>query len=277
MSKPIIALMYDFDRTLALEDMQNFSFIPKLGFTPEEFWKLTEEFCKKYDMDKILGYLYTMIKYSKEKGIKLDRIFLQECGKNIRFFDGVTTWFNRINEYAASKGLQCEHYLITSGNKEIVEGCPIFKEFKQVFGSEYLYDAQGNAFWPRTTVNYTLKTQYIFRISKGVINTNDDKEINEKTPHRRIIYQNMIYMGDGLTDVPCMILVKENGGYSIAVYPKGSQEKVAHLFEDGRVNYICKADYSSNSELEKVVKLIIDSISIRETLELKREKTEKQL
>ena len=246
MSKPIIALMYDFDRTLALEDMQNFSFIPKLGFTPEEFWKLTEEFCKKYDMDKILGYLYTMIKYSKEKGIKLDRNFLQECGKNIRFFDGVTTWFNRINEYAASKGLQCEHYLITS-----------FKEFKQVFGSEYLYDAQGNAFWPRTTVNYTLKTQYIFRISKGVINTNDDKEINEKTPHRRIIYQNMIYMGDGLTDVPCMILVKENGGYSIAVYPKGSQEKVAHL--------------------EKVVKLIIDSISIRETLELKREKTEKQL
>ena len=212
-------------------------------------------------MDKILGYLYTMIKYSKEKGIKLDRNFLQECGKNIRFFDGVTTWFNRINEYAASKGLQCEHYLIT----------------KQVFGSEYLYDAQGNAFWPRTTVNYTLKTQYIFRISKGVINTNDDKEINEKTPHRRIIYQNMIYMGDGLTDVPCMILVKENGGYSIAVYPKGSQEKVAHLFEDGRVNYICKADYSSNSELEKVVKLIIDSISIRETLELKREKTEKQL
>ena len=142
--------------------MQNFSFIPKLGFTPEEFWKLTEEFCKKYDMDKILGYLYTMIKYSKEKGIKLDRNFLQECGKNIRFFDGVTTWFNRINEYATSKGLQCEHYLITSGNKEIVEGCPIFKEFKQVFGSEYLYDAQGNAFWPRTTVNYTLLIEELF-------------------------------------------------------------------------------------------------------------------
>ena len=277
MGKPIIALMYDFDRTLALQDMQNFSFIPKLGYTPQEFWDKTEDFCKKYDMDKILGYMYMMIHCSKEKGITLNRKFLNECGKNIKFFDGVTTWFNRINEYANSKGLICEHYLITSGNKEIVEGCPIFDDFKQVFGCEYLYSESGEAFWPRTIVNYTQKTQYIFRISKGVINTNDDREINEKTPNRRIIYQNMIYMGDGLTDVPCMILVKENGGTSIAVYPKGSQEKVAHLFEDGRVNYICKADYSSNSELEKVVKLIIDGISIRETLEMKREKTEKLL
>ena len=277
MGKPIIALMYDFDRTLALQDMQNFSFIPKLGYTPQEFWDKTEDFCKKYDMDKILGYMYMMIHCSKEKGIVLNRKFLNECGKNIKFFDGVTTWFNRINEYANSKGLICEHYLITSGNKEIVEGCPIFDAFKQVFGCEYLYSESGEAFWPRTIVNYTQKTQYIFRISKGVINTNDDREINEKTPNRRIIYQNMIYMGDGLTDVPCMILVKENGGTSIAVYPKGSQEKVAHLFEDGRVNYICKADYSSNSELEKVVKLIIDGISIRETLEMKREKTEKLL
>lgn len=277
MGKPIIALMYDFDRTLALQDMQNFSFIPKLGYTPQEFWDKTEDFCKKYDMDKILGYMYMMIHCSKEKGIALNRKFLNECGKNIKFFDGVTTWFNRINEYANSKGLICEHYLITSGNKEIVEGCPIFDDFKQVFGCEYLYSESGEAFWPRTIVNYTQKTQYIFRISKGVINTNDDREINEKTPNRRIIYQNMIYMGDGLTDVPCMILVKENGGTSIAVYPKGSQEKVAHLFEDGRVNYICKADYSSNSELEKVVKLIIDGISIRETLEMKREKTEKLL
>lgn len=277
MGKPIIALMYDFDRTLALQDMQNFTFIPKLGYTPQEFWDKTEEFCKRYDMDKILGYMYMMIHCSKEKGITLNRKFLNECGKNIKFFDGVTTWFNRINEYANSKGLICEHYLITSGNKEIVEGCPIFDDFKQVFGCEYLYSESGEAFWPRTIVNYTQKTQYIFRISKGVINTNDDREINEKTPNRRIIYQNMIYMGDGLTDVPCMILVKENGGTSIAVYPKGSQEKVAHLFEDGRVNYICKADYSSNSELEKVVKLIIDGISIRETLEMKREKTEKLL
>lgn len=277
MNKPIIALMYDFDRTLALSDMQNFSFIPRLGYTPEEFWKLTEEFCKKYDMDKILGYLYMMIKVCKEKNIKLTKEFLTECGKNIKFYEGVTTWFNRINEYAKSKGIICEHYLITSGNKEIVEGCPIFKEFKQVFGCEYLFDENGEAFWPRSMINYTLKTQYIFRVSKNAIDTNDEKKVNEKTPRRRIIYQNMIYLGDGMTDVPCMVLVKQNGGTSIAVYPKGKSDQVTHLFEDGRVNYICKADYTAGSELEKVVKLIIDGISIRETLETKREKTEKIL
>ncbi len=277
MAKPIIALMYDFDRTLALADMQNFSFIPALGYTPEEFWAKTEEFCKKYDMDKILGYLYMMIKESKEKGIKLTKEFMHDCGKAIKFYNGVTTWFSRINEYAKSKGLICEHYLITSGNKEIVEGCPIFKEFKQVFGCEYLFDNSGEAYWPRTTVNYTLKTQYIFRISKGAISSNDDAEVNAKTSKRRIIYQNMIYYGDGMTDVPCMILVKQNGGNSIAVYPKEKIDRVVSLFEDGRVNYICKSDYSSGSELEKVTKLIIDSIAIREVLNTKKEKTEKIL
>lgn len=277
MSKPIIALMYDFDKTLATSDMQNFSFIPKLGYTPEEFWKITEQFCERFNMDKILGYLFVMIYLAKEKNIKLTREFLNECGKSVKFFEGVTTWFSRINEYANSKGLVAEHYLITSGNKEIVEGTSIFKEFKQVFGCEFLYKKDGTPFWPRTNINYTTKTQYIFRISKGAFELNDDKSVNEKTPKRRIIYENMIYIGDGLTDVPCMILVKQNGGNSIAVYPKGQQEKVAHLFEDGRVNYICRADYTANSELEKVVKLIIDSISIREMLQSKREKTEKNL
>lgn len=275
MNKPIVAFLYDFDRTLAVEDMQNFSLIKKLGYTVPEFWDKTEEFCKKYDMDKILGYIYMIMKTAKEKGIPLTREFLQECGKGIKYFDGVTTWFSRINKYAQEKGLVVEHYLITSGNKEIVEGTSIFKEFKSVFGCEYLFDESGEAYWPRQIVNYTLKTQYIFRISKGFINTNDDKEINEKTQHRRVHYENMIYIGDGLTDVPSMIVVKENGGNSIAVYNKDQIEKVIDLYDGGRVNYVCKADYSSNSELEKVVKLIIDGISVRETLESKKLKYEK--
>ena len=278
MGKPIIALMYDFDRTLALQDMQNFSFIPKLGYTPQEFWDKTEDFCKKYDMDKILGYMYMMIHCSKEKGIALNRKFLNECGKNIKFFDGVTTWFNRINEYANSKGLICEHYLITSGNKEIVEGTSIFKEFKQVFGCEYIYDEETlEATWPKTMINYTQKTQYIFRISKGLIESNDDSKINEKTLVRRVPYENMIYLGDGLTDVPSMIVVKENNGTSIAVYKKGERDKVSRLFEDGRVNYICKADFSENGELDKVVKLIIDGIQIKESLERRSLEMKKEL
>ncbi len=277
MSKPIVALMYDFDKTLALSDMQSFDFIPNLGLTAEEFWNKTTEFCEKYDTDRVLGYLYTMILIAKEKGIKITKEYLRSCGKNIKFFEGVTTWFQRINEYAESKGLQVEHYLITSGNKEIVEGNPIFNEFKQVFGCEYVYDKNGEACWPKSIINYTLKTQYIFRISKGAIYNNDDTKVNEKTLQRRIKYQNMIYFGDGMTDVPCMILVKENGGTSIAVHPKGGFEKVANLYEGNRVNFIAKADYKNGSELDRIVKLIIDGIAIKEALEIKQEKIEKKL
>ncbi len=273
MKETIIALMYDFDKTLALEDMQNFSFIPNAGYTPEEFWKRTQKFCNKYDMDKILGFLYMMIQVCKEKNIPLTREYLMQQGKNIKFYDGVSAWFKRINEYGKAKGLAIEHYLITSGNKEIVLGSPIAKEFKEIYGCEYLFDHEtGIAFWPKTMVNYTQKTQYIFRISKGVLDISEDKELNEKTQNRRILYENMIYIGDGLTDVPSMIVVKENGGHSIAVYPKGARDKVSSLFEDGRVDYIAKADYSINGELETIVKLIIDSLYIKTKLDKKREK-----
>lgn len=274
----IAAIMYDFDRTLAIEDMQNYSFIPNVGYTPEEFWKRTEKFCKKYNMDKILGYLYMMILTCKEKNIPLTKEYLNSLGKDVKFYDGVYSWFRRINDYGKEKNIKIEHYIITSGNREIVLGTPIAKEFKEIFGCEYLYDSEtNNAFWPKTMVNYTQKTQYVFRISKGATDTNDDREINEKTINRRINYQNMIYIGDGLTDVPCMIVVKQNGGHSIAVYPKGKRDKVSSLFEDGRVDYISKADYSINGDLEKIVKLIIDSISINEKLNFKKERLINQL
>jgi phosphoserine phosphatase len=274
--KPIVALIYDFDRTLATEDMQNFGFIPSLQMTPEDFWSATQKFCDINNMDKILGYLYVMIKLSKEKNVKMTRDFLNQQGKSIKFYEGVLTWFKRINEYGKEKGLKVEHYLITSGNKEIIDGTSIAKEFKKIFACEFLYDKDTKvAYRPKTMVNYTQKTQYIFRISKGAINSNDDIEINEKTKKRRIRHENMIYIGDGLTDVPAMVIVKQDNGHAIAVYPKGQRERVSKLFDDGRVNYICKADYSINGELEKVVKLIIDSIAIEETLYYKAKKTEK--
>ncbi len=278
MEKRIVAIMYDFDKTLAVTDMQNFNFIPNIGYTPEEFWGETTKFCQKEDIDKILGYMYMMIALAKKQGIKLTREFLREQGKNVKYFRGVENWFERIREYGKEKGLTVEHYLITSGNAEIVEGTSIYKEFKAIFGCEYIYDEEtGEATWPKQMVNYTQKTQYIFRISKGLIDTNDDTKINEKTAKRRISYDNMIYLGDGLTDVPSMIVVKDNGGSSIAVYKKGERDKVSRLFEDGRVNYICKADYSENGELDKVVKLIIDSIAIKENLAKRREEVKKTL
>ena len=278
MDKPVIAIMYDFDKTLAITDMQNFSFIPSLGYTPEKFWKETTKFCEKMDIDRVLGYMYMMLSLAKKQGIKITRKYLNEQGKSIKYFRGVENWFERIKEYGREKGLIIEHYLITSGNKEIVEGTSIFKEFKQVFGCEYIYDEETlEATWPKTMINYTQKTQYIFRISKGLIESNDDSKINEKTLVRRVPYENMIYLGDGLTDVPSMIVVKENNGTSIAVYKKGERDKVSRLFEDGRVNYICKADFSENGELDKVVKLIIDGIQIKESLERRSIEMKKEL
>ena len=211
-----------------------------------------------------------MVEVAKEKGIKMDKTFLRECGKPIKFFPGVTTWFDRINDYGREHGVRVEHYLVSSGNKEIVEGCQIADKFKQIYGCEYIFDkVSGEVIWPKLAINYTQKTQYFFRISKGVYDATDDAGVNEKKPERRIPYSNMIYIGDGMTDIPSMIIVKNNGGKSIAVYPKGNEDRVASLYEDGRVNYSCVADYSAGKDLEKVLHLIIQGIAINESLKLR--------
>ena len=143
MGKPIVAILYDFDKTLSTTDMQNYTFIPNLGMTPDEFWGETGKLSQKYEVERILSYMYCMIKFAKEKGIKMTKEYLQECGKAIKFYPGVTTWFKRINDYALEKGIIVEHYLVSSGTKEIVEGCSIVNEFKQIYGCEFLYDDNG--------------------------------------------------------------------------------------------------------------------------------------
>lgn len=272
MKKPIMAIMYDFDKTLSVQDMQNYDFIPSLGMTPAEFWGATDAFGAKYGVEKILSYMYMMILKTREKGIDMTEEWLNSLGKNIKFYAGVTTWFNRINEYGLAHGVTIEHYLVSSGTKEIVDGCSIAKEFKAIYGCEFLFDEETKLpIWPRLAINYTQKTQYFFRISKGAIDITDDSEVNAKTPNRRIPYRNMVYLGDGMTDVPIMILVKQNGGHSIAVYKPGEKDKVIDLFNDERVDYVCRADYSAGSSLESVMKLIIDSISVANSLEKKKE------
>jgi hypothetical protein len=216
--------------------------------------------------------MYMMVKLAKEKGIKLTREYLRECGKNIKFFPGVTTWFKRINEYAKEKGIIVEHYLVSSGTKEIVEGCSIVDEFQEIYGCEFYYDKSGTPIWPKLAINYTQKTQFLFRIAKGVYDVRDDNSVNKKRGGElRIPYRNIVYLGDGMTDIPMMILVKDNGGRSIAVYPEKESEKVKQIYDDGRCNFICKADYSSDSDLEKVIKLIIDSTEIAEKMRKKED------
>ncbi len=266
-NKPIVAIMYDFDKTLCSEDMQNYSFIPALGMKPAEFWDLTTRFVEKENVEKILAYMYMMVIQAREKGIKLTKEYLNSLGKAIKYYEGVTTWFSRMNAYGESLGLTVEHYLVSSGTKEIIDGCSIAKEFKAIYGCEFLFDEiTGEAIWPKYAINYTMKTQYFFRVSKGVIDVSDDVTLNQRTRNRRIPYRNIVYIGDGMTDIPCMILVKENGGKSIAVYQKDKKDKVMGLLEDGRVNYICRADYKSGSELETILKLVMEGISVTEQL-----------
>jgi hypothetical protein len=267
-----MAIMYDFDKTLSLDYMQNYGFIPALGMTPAEFWTETNDFSDKYGADKTLSYMYMMILKCREKGIPLTKEWLNSLGKDIKFFKGVSTWFKRINDYGLSKGVKVEHYLISSGNKEIVDGCAIAKEFTKIFGCEFIFDDKTEEpVWPKFAINYTQKTQYFFRISKGAMNPSDEEHVNEKSPKRRIPYHNMVYLGDGMTDIPAMILVHNNGGSSIALYSGNKKDEVVQLLKDDRVNYVCRADYSSGSELESVMKLLVDSIAIKNVLEEKQE------
>ena len=264
---PIVAIMYDFDRTLCTKDMQDYSFIPSLGMTESEFWQYSNSLGQREHMDSILAYMYAMVKISKDKNIPLLRRNLVDMGKNVELFKGVEGWFDRITEFGRLCGMQVEHYVISSGMKEIIEGTPISKCFKSIFACEFLYDENGNGVWPKTDVNYTNKTQFVYRINKGVLDVANDNDLNRSMPDdsKRVPFCNMIYIGDGLSDVPCMKMMKAYGGYSIAVY-QNKDSKVEDLLKKGRVDYIYPADYSENTGLDITVKNIIRKMSISETL-----------
>lgn len=266
-SLPIVAIMYDFDRTLCTKDMQDYSFIPSLGMTESEFWQYANSLGQREHMDSILAYMYAMVKISKDKNIPLLRQNLVDMGKNVELFKGVEEWFDRITEFGRANGMQIEHYVISSGMKEIIEGTPISKCFKSIFACEFLYDENGNGVWPKTDVNYTNKTQFVYRINKGVLDIANDNDLNRSMPDdsKRVPFCNMIYIGDGLSDVPCMKMMKAYGGYSIAVY-QNKDSKVEDLLKRGRVDYIYPADYSENTGLDITVKNIIRKMSISETL-----------
>ena len=229
---PVAAIMYDFDRTLCTKDMQDYSFIPRLNMTEDEFWKFSNELGQSEHMDSILAYMYAMVKKSRERNMPLLR-------------------------------MQVEHYVISSGMKEIIEGTEISKNFKSIFACEFLYDENGNAVWPKTDVNYTNKTQFVYRINKGVLDVANDVDLNRSMPEdsKRVPFCNMIYIGDGLSDVPCMKMMKAYGGYSIAVYRK-KDSKVEDLLMKDRVDFIYPADYSENTGLALTVKNIIRKMAV---------------
>ena len=265
---PIIAFLYDFDKTLCTTDMEDYAFIPSLGFTPSEFWGKANSFGWQNRMDGLLAYMYTMIQECAAQGIKLDRPFLNRCGQSIQLFPGVRDWFARINAFGESLGVQVEHYVISSGLREIIEGSGIAHEFREIYACEFYYNENGDACWPKLDVNFTNKTQFVYRINKGILDVSRDKELNDSMPDdsKRVPFTNMIYIGDGLSDVPCMKMMRAYGGQAIAVYQASNRQGVEKLLADGRVDFIFPADYRADTELDRTVRDILRKMTIADRL-----------
>ena len=265
---PIIAFLYDFDKTLCTTDMEDYAFIPSLGYTPAEFWGRANAFGWENRMDGLLAYMYTMIQECAAQNIKLDRAFLNHCGESIQLFPGVREWFARINAFGESLGVQVEHYVISSGLREIIEGSGIAQEFREIYACEFYYNENGDACWPKLDVNFTNKTQFVYRINKGILDVSRDKELNDSMPDdsKRVPFTNMIYMGDGLSDVPCMKMMRAYGGQAIAVYQASNRQGVEKLLADGRVDFIFPADYREGMELDRTVREILRKMTITDRL-----------
>ena len=266
--RPIVAFLYDFDKTLCTTDMQDYAFIPSLGMTPKEFWAEANGFGRGNRIDGILAYMYTMIREAEKRNRPFTREDLVEKGRSIVLFPGVEDWFRRINAFGEAQGVQVEHYIISSGLREIIEGSSISGEFKEIYASEFYYDETGRPVWPKLAVNFTAKTQFVYRINKGVLDVSDDKTLNDSMPDdsKRVPFTNMVYMGDGLSDVPCMKMMRAYGGQAIAVYQESNRMGVEDLLAKGRVAFIFPADYSEDTALDLTVKNIIRKMSIVDRL-----------
>lgn len=269
-----IAIAYDFDGTLAPGYMQHNSFIPELGIAAAKFWAKVKRKARENDMDEILAYMHLMLEEATYKQLKLTKDAIIKHGQDIPLFQGVEEWFERINKYGKSKNIDVHHFIISSGLREMIEGTSIYKEFDYVFASGFEYNQNDVAVWPALCVNYTTKTQYLFRINKGVYNSWDNKAVNEYKPdsERDIPFSNMIYIGDGETDVPSMKMIMYQGGTSIAVWTPGqrkspkkktSKEIALELLDHDRTNLAVPADYRVGKKIDKAVKAVIDQIAGR--------------
>lgn len=267
-SRPVLAICYDFDKTLSPDDMQAQGYIQSVEYEVESFWKESNGLAESNDMDQNLAYMYTMIQKARGKFI-FNRKTLMDYGAKVNLFPGVDTWFKRIREYGETKVVIVEHYIISSGLKEMIEGTKVANEFEKIYASSFYYDENGEAQWPAQVINYTSKTQFLFRIVKGTLDVNDSGVNDYFNPEDiRIPFRNMVYIGDSDTDIPCMKLVNSHSGHSIGVYNPETKDrrKVYKMMEDKRIKYFAPADYTDNSELDKLVKAIIDQTASNEKL-----------
>ena len=270
-ANPVVAICYDFDKTLSPDDMQAQGYIQSVGYDVPDFWKKSNSLASDNEMDQNLAYMYTM-KQESEGKILFTKEKLAEYGASVQLFPGVEQWFERIREYGKSQGVIVEHYIISSGLKEMIEGTSVAKAgaFEKIYASSFYYNEKGVAVWPAQVVNYTNKTQFLFRIEKGVLDINDSA-VNESffPEEMRVPFRNIVYIGDSDTDIPCMKLVTSYGGHSIGVYNAESKDKtkVYKMMRDGRIKYFAPADYREGTELDLLVKAIINRTAANEALE----------
>ncbi len=263
-----MAVVYDFDGTLAPGNLQENSFIPDVGMKPDDFWEEVNQLAKARQADRILMYMYLMLEKARAAKISVHPDDFRERGEKIRYFDGVEDWFDRISQYGRTRGVEVEHYIVSSGNTEIIEGTSIASKFKGIYASKFLFDQNGVACWPAVAINFTTKTQFLFRINKGARDLSDDREINQfvEMKDRPVPFENMVYIGDGETDVPCFRLVKDLGGLSIVVFKphtRNARDNPNRFIRDGRVHCSAPADYSENKKLDRIVKSQIDLVATR--------------
>ena len=267
--RPVVAICYDFDKTLSPDDMQAQGFIQSVGYELSEFWQESNGLAERNDMDQNLAYMFKMME-TAEGRVLFTKDALLKYGAQVHLFPGVENWFRRIRDYGEAHGVIVEHYIISSGLKEMIEGTAIAGEFEKIYASSFFYNEKGVPKWPAQVVNYTNKTQFLFRIEKGVLDINDLGVNDAFAPEDiRVPFRNMIYIGDSDTDIPCMKLVNTYGGHSIGVYngDKLDKSKVYKMMREGRIRYYAPADYSEGTQLDELVKAIIDRTATNERLE----------
>lgn len=268
---PVVAICYDFDKTLSPDDMQAQGFIQSVGYDVKAFWDKSNGLAKENEMDQNLAWMFEMKESSAGKTL-FTRESLKAYGSKVQLFPGVEDWFVRMKRYGEEVGVTVEHYIISSGLREMIEGTAVSGEFKKIFASSFLFDKNDVAIWPAQVVNYTNKTQFLFRIEKGLLDVNDQRVNDHFAPDQlRVPFRNMVYIGDSDTDVPCMKLVNSYGGHSIGVYnaETNDKSKVYKMMRDGRIKYFVPADYTEGQELDCLVKDIIERTANNELLERK--------
>lgn len=266
MSRPIVALIYDFDNTLSTRDMQEYSIIPSLGMQAQQFWDMSDKLARDNHMDYILSTMMLMVDESKKAGVPLTRQSMIESGADIQLYSGVEGWFDMINSYGDSVGIDVRHYIISCGLRPMIEGSVIGSQFTNIFACDYVYNSAGEPLWPAMAINYSGKIQFLFRINKGIEDIREHTALNMRTHHedRPVPFSNMIYVGDGLTDIPSMALTRDYGGHSIGVYKDVDDAK--YLVQEDRVDFYVPADYTEGSKMDRVVRALIDSIKINSAI-----------